>query len=59
MAKSTSTGFYLTGAGAAGFGACASLNSVAPTVQVTKRKGANSFDPANFVDFEFKSLAVL
>jgi len=52
--KDSNIGFYLIGAGAAGLGAYAYLNSLTPTVQTVKLKETSPLDPANFVDFELK-----
>jgi cytochrome-b5 reductase len=53
-AKDSNLGFYLIGAGAAGLGAYAYLNSLTPPVQALKLKETSPLDPSNFVDFELK-----
>ena len=55
-AKTSNVGFYLIGAGAAGLGAYAYLNSVTPSVQAVKLKETSPLDPGNFVDFELKKV---
>lgn len=52
--KDSNLGFYLIGAGAAGLGAYAYLNSATPVVQTVKLKEISPLDPSNFVDFELK-----
>ncbi|KAF9645440.1 cytochrome-b5 reductase [Thelephora ganbajun] len=56
QAKGSNLGFYLIGAGAAGLGAYAYLNSLnpTPTAQTVKLKETSPLDPTKFVDFELK-----
>jgi len=54
QAKDSNLGFYLIGAGTAGLGAYAYLNSLTPSVQAVKLKETSPLDPSNFVDFELK-----
>lgn len=53
-AKDSNLGLYLIGAGTAGLGAYAYLNSLTPSVQAVKLKETSPLDPSNFVDFELK-----
>lgn len=54
--RDSNLGLYLIGAGAAGLGAYAYLNSATPAVQAVKLKETSPLDPSNFVDFELKGV---